>query len=263
MKKAIVPGNQPAALLDSAVAFLIEAFSNYKRKRQSFAIVHAVTAAELVLKERLARIHRSLIFKNIDAPDFEKERTVSLHHLPRRLLNLGVKVEPEEVQLVLQCANWRNQIVHHLPDFDPQEAEIQFPKMLNFIAAFMRRELGKGIETILPPHWYKAAKVILEDWKHAIAAAQKRAAKQGSVLAEICPRCGGHGVLCVGDQSKVYCHLCGSDEYLYQECARCGRISLLSFRLSDKEHWCLNREHELIASLTPSHELDLDLVRGK
>jgi HEPN domain-containing protein len=263
MKKAIVPGNQPATLLDSAAGFLIEAFSNYRAKKQSFAIVHAVTAAELVLKERLARIHPNLIFKSIDAQNLAMEQTVSLRHLPRRLLNLGIKIEPEEIELVHQCANWRNQIVHHLPDFDPSEAKVQFRKMLNFIAAFMRRELGKGIETILPPHWYKPAKEILEDWEHAIADAQKRAAKQGSVLAEICPRCGGHGVLCVGDQSKVYCHLCGSDEYLYQECARCGRKSLLSFRLSDKEHWCLNCEHELIASLTPSHELDLDLVRGK
>jgi HEPN domain-containing protein len=263
MKKAIVPGNQPATLLDSAAGFLIEAFSNYRAKKQSFAIVHAVTAAELVLKERLARIHPNLIFRDIDALNVATKKTVSLDEVPRRLLNLGIKIKPEAEQLVHQCAKWRNQIVHHLPDFDPHEAEIQFPKMLNFIASFMRRELNTPIETVLPPHWYKAAKVILEDWKHAIAAAQLRAKKAGHVLPDACPRCGSHGVLSVGDQSKVYCHLCRSDEHLYQECARCGRISLLSFRLSDKEHWCLNCEHELIASLTPSHELDLDLVRGK
>jgi hypothetical protein len=238
-----------------------EAFVTYKAEKQSFAIVHAVTAAELVLKERLARIHPNLIFKNIDAQNVATEQTVSLRHLPRRLLNLGVKVAPEAEQLIHQCANWRNQIVHHLPDFDPQEAEIQFPKMLNFIAAFMRRELNTPIETVLPKHWYRTAKGILTDWQHAIKAAQARALRAGNVVSETCPRCGSHRVLCVGDQSKVYCHLCGSDTYAYRECDRCGRLSVLSFRLSDRGHWCLNCEQELITSLAADQ--GIDLARGK
>ena len=112
-------------------------------------MVHAVTAAELVLKERLARIHPNLIFKDIDALDFAKAQTVPLRHLPRRLLNLGVKITQDETALVYQCANWRNQIVHHLPDFDPKEANVQFPKLLNFIAEFMRRELVHPLRKFL------------------------------------------------------------------------------------------------------------------
>ena len=58
---------QTTNLLTSAVEFLVEAFSNIETHKPRFAIVHAVTSAELILKERLARIHPNLIFQNIDA----------------------------------------------------------------------------------------------------------------------------------------------------------------------------------------------------
>jgi hypothetical protein len=133
--------------------------------------------------------------------------------------------------------------------------------MLDFIASFMRRELGTGIEKVLPPQWYGMANQILADWQHAVTDAQARATQTGNVVAEPCRRCGSNGVLSVDDQSMVYCHLCGSDSDEYGECERCGRLSVLSMRLSDDEYWCRNCEHELIASLTPDRELDL--VRSK
>ena len=68
---------QPS-ILSSAKQFLIEALENHAARKWNFAIVHAVTAVELVLKERLARIHPALIFKNIDALGFRDTSTVSL-----------------------------------------------------------------------------------------------------------------------------------------------------------------------------------------
>ena len=121
---------KPTTLLDSAVEFLIEAIYTYNRKKTHFAMVHAVTAAELVLKERLARMRPNLIFKDIDAKDFATAQTVPLRHLPRRLLNLGIKITQDEAELVHQCANWRNQIVHHLPNFDPEELRLSFRSCL-------------------------------------------------------------------------------------------------------------------------------------
>jgi hypothetical protein len=247
MKKA-TPRGKPTTLLDSAGAFLVEAFVTYTAKKQSFAIVHAVTAAELVLKERLARIHTNLIFKNIDAQKIATEQTVGLRQLPQRLLNLGVNIETKEVELVHQFANWRNQIVHHLPRFDPNEAEVQFPKLLDFIAAFMRRELSTGLKKVLPLRWYRKADQLLTEWQHAVKEAQAEATQAGNVLPETCPECGSLNVLSVGDQGKVYCHLCGFDRYEYRECDRCGRLGILFLHLSDTEHWCRNCEQELIES---------------
>jgi hypothetical protein len=66
------------SLLSSAQQFLIEALENHNHGKHDFAIVHAVTAAELLLKERLTRIHPGLIFRNVDAPTFQAEQTISL-----------------------------------------------------------------------------------------------------------------------------------------------------------------------------------------
>jgi len=225
-------------LLTSAVEFLVEAFSNYETRKPSFAIVHAVTSAELVLKERLARIHPNLIFQNIDASDFAKQQTVSLRHLPLRLLNLGVMIEPQEVRLVQQCADWRNQIVHHLPAFDPQMAEVQFPKMLDFIASFMRRELDTSIETVLPTELFRTANLILTEWQRVLAEAQHRASNERGVLVEACPQCGGDHVLCLSNETKVYCHLCHSHCYRLQECVQCGRQTVSRLSPFAHDNYC-------------------------
>jgi hypothetical protein len=82
------------SILSSAKQFLIEALENHAARKWNFAIVHAVTAVELVLKERLAPIHPALIFKNIDAAGLRDTSTVSLSHLPQRLRNLNVPSTP-------------------------------------------------------------------------------------------------------------------------------------------------------------------------
>lgn len=63
-----------STILSSAKEFLIEALRNYSDKKLNFAIAHSVTATELVLKERLARIHPTLISKNIDSKDLIREK---------------------------------------------------------------------------------------------------------------------------------------------------------------------------------------------
>jgi hypothetical protein len=86
---------KPTTLLDSAVEFLIEAFSNYNAKKPRFAMVHAVTTAELVLKERLARIRSNLIFKDIDAVNFALSLNScgenSVHPLRTFLVRSGIR----------------------------------------------------------------------------------------------------------------------------------------------------------------------------
>ena len=161
-----------------------------------------------------------------------------LRHLPLRLLNLGVVIEPQEVRLVKQCADWRNQIVHHLPAFDPQLAEVQFPKMLDFIAAFMRRELDTPVQTVLPKGLFRTANRILTEWQRVVAEAQQRAANEGGVMVEACPQCGADRVLCLRDEIKVYCHLCNSHRYRLHECAQCGRETLSTLSPFRHDNYC-------------------------
>ena len=58
------------SLLDSANAFLVEALRDYKAGKLNFAIVHAMIAVELMLKERLRQISPALIYENIDVMQY-------------------------------------------------------------------------------------------------------------------------------------------------------------------------------------------------
>jgi hypothetical protein len=100
------------SLLPSAQAFLAEALRNHGASRLQFAIVHAVTATELVLKERLARIHPALVLRNVDTKDPSREHTVALSAIPQRLANLAAGLGTAEARMVGTFAEWRNEIVH-------------------------------------------------------------------------------------------------------------------------------------------------------
>jgi hypothetical protein len=225
-------------LLTSAKQFLVEALGNHRDGKRSFAILHAVTAAELVLKERLARIHPSLIYSNIDARSFRGEQTVSLNKLPQRLSNLGVQVDPKEAKLIRTFAEWRNQIVHHMPSFDEKAADRQLPRLLDFLAVFLRHELSTLLEDFLPKSLYKTASVLLREWERVVQNASRQAEAEGSVLSEACPDCCTAGVLCLRDEKRVFCHLCATQQYRYDRCTQCGRQTVSRYSSLDAGNYC-------------------------
>jgi predicted RNA-binding Zn-ribbon protein involved in translation (DUF1610 family) len=227
-----------STILSSAKEFLIEALQNHSDKKLNFAIVHSVTAAELVLKERLARIHPTLISKNIDSKDLIREQTVSLSNLPQRLKNLGITLPSKEANLIRTFADWRNQIVHHMPSFDSKTAKLQLPQLLDFISVFLRRELETPLETFLPKQLYKTANGLLQEWERVASTAREIAKKEGNVLPNACPDCGATEVLCLQDDKKVHCHLCSSRQYHYDHCVECGRKTVSVFSSFDNGNYC-------------------------
>lgn len=226
------------SLINSAKGFLVEALDSYRCHKCSFAILHAVTAAELVLKERLARINPSLVYKNIDAPDFRGEHTVSLSKLPQRLRNFGVKLSSDETRLIFTFAEWRNQIVHHLPSFDMSMANKQLPLLLDFLAVFLRRELGIPLEKFLPKSLYRTAASMLRDWSRVVEAARVEARAEGSVLPDACPVCGATNVLTLRAEKRVFCHLCSAKHYHYDRCSSCGAQTVSQFSSLDEGNYC-------------------------
>jgi len=210
-------------LLVSAKEFLAEALLNYSRGKRNFAILHAVAAAELVLKERLNRIHPTLIYKNIDEQRLERAKSVGLVDLPRRLANFDIRLEPREVTLVETFGKWRNQIVHHMPQFDEEAADEKLPQLLEFVAAFLRRELDIRFEEFLSGPLFKTASNLMSEWVRAVQEATTRAHEEGNIIGEACPQCGGVGVLCLRGEHDVYCHVCSAKRFRYDECEGCGR----------------------------------------
>jgi len=226
------------ALINSAKEFLVEALDSYRCRKCNFAILHAVTATELVLKERLARINPSLVYRNIDAMDFHGEHTVSLSKLPQRLRNFGVKLSADETRLILTFAEWRNQIVHHMPSFEMSAANKQLPLLLDFLAVFLRRELGIPLEKFLPKSLYRTAASMLRDWARVVEKARTDAKAEGSVLSEACPACGATDVLTLRDDKKVFCHLCSAKHYRYDRCSSCGAQTVSQFSSLDEGNYC-------------------------
>jgi hypothetical protein len=220
--RPVTTKKQPHPLLDSAQAFLSEALHNFSNEKLSFAIVHAVTATELVLKERLARVNPALIFADIDKADPRNRRTVSLAALPQRLANLGLALADDQAKLIKTFADWRNEIIHHAPTHDAIAVRQQLPKLLDFLAAFLRDVLKKPLEKFLPRDLYRVANGLLDDWKKAVRSAQAEAAAAGGVRAEVCPLCGAESVLGAGGKKDLHCFLCESEFYLPENCEGCG-----------------------------------------
>jgi len=225
-------------LLASAQEFLAESLGNLSDRKLSFAIVHAITATELILKERLARLNPALVFRNIDTKAPHREQTVSLSALPQRLANLGMPLSPRQAQLIGEIAEWRHQIVHHMPSFDPQVARQQLLQLLDFLAGFLRTELGTPLETFLPTDLFKLAHRLLIDWQEAVGTAQANATQEGSVLPDICPRCGGAAVMCLRADAVVHCHLCGAALYRCDSCDGCGRMTVISYEPHEGSNFC-------------------------
>ena len=248
------------SLLTSAKQFLIEALGNHRDRKRNFAILHAVTAAELVLKERLARIHPTLIFKNIDAASFRGVQTISLSNLPQRLINLDVRVEPKEAELITTFAKWRNQIVHHMPLFDKKAADKQLPRLLDFLAVFLRRELDTPLEDFLPKSLYRTASALLREWERIVQEARAQAQAEGGVLSEACPDCGAAEVLCLRDEKRVFCHLCATKQYRYDRCTQCGRITVSRFSSLDDGNYC---DSCINAAGDQYIQMLIDIERGK
>lgn len=248
------------SLLKSAKQFLIEALGNHRDRKRNFAILHAVTAAELVLKERLARIHPKLIFANIDAANFLRGQTVSLSNLPQRLINLDVRVEPNEVDLIAKFAKWRNQIVHHMPLFDEKAADKQLPQLLDFLLVFLRRELNTPLEDFLPKSLYKTASALLLEWERVVQKARAQAQAEGGVLSQACPDCGAAEVLCLRDEKRVFCHLCATKHYRYDRCTQCGRKTVGSFSSFDVDNYC---DSCISAAGDAYTQMLIDIERGK
>lgn len=247
-------------LLESAQEFLKESLANLTAGQLRFAIVHAITAVELSLKERITRLHPFLIYKNIDTKAPRKERTLSLSMLPQRMSNFGIPLHSTQVQLIRRIAQWRHQIVHHTGEFDPKLAQSQLAQLLDFLAGYMRSNLKTPLEDFLPKELYKDANTFLSDWQVAITAAQHKAVVEGNVLPDSCPRCGSRDVMTVKNDTDVRCHLCNGVLYLCERCDGCGRRTVIDYDPSWGENYC---EDCIDAAVDQHIQQRIDLARGK
>jgi hypothetical protein len=112
-----------------------------RRLKQSIqTIAHGV---ELLLKERLKRVHPSLIWENVDKYPNLNARTVTAEAAMSRLTNIGgLKFAAVDIELIRSLRATRNAIEHYAWSTTKQEAEAIVGRALEFTLHFAKSELG-------------------------------------------------------------------------------------------------------------------------
>lgn len=147
-----------------------------------FLVVHAL---ELLMKERLRREHRLLVYVNVDRP----LRTVSMEGALDRLQALGVAIEPSDRRTIGKAIEWRDRIAHYDFDVFLEEAERVYAQLFEFAHSFHQKELGSDLHAhISESNWAKEAELmelfrtefvvyngvdVTRDWPAEIVAAQR------------------------------------------------------------------------------------------
>jgi hypothetical protein len=115
--------------------------SEARRLKQAIqSIAHGV---ELMLKERLKRIHPSLLWESVDKYPNLNARTITAEGAMTRLVNIGgLKFEPTDIELIRSLRATRNAIEHHAWTTTKQEADAIIGKALEFTLHFSKSELA-------------------------------------------------------------------------------------------------------------------------
>jgi hypothetical protein len=119
-----------------------------------FLLVHAL---ELLMKERLRRDHRLLVFTNVDKPS----HTVSMEVALSRLQAVGVAIEAADASAIRQAIEWRDKIAHYEFELVTDELERTYALLFEFAHSFHERQLGAELHPhISPENWATEAQLM-------------------------------------------------------------------------------------------------------
>lgn len=233
--------------------FLQESITNYKNiNKTNFAILHAITAVELALKEKLNEIDPTLLFR-------KKSKTIELSQLPGKLNKMGIHLSKDDKKTITDLANWRNDIVHNMPTHDINIAIKKLGKLYNFIFSFLSDQLNKDIKNILSISQITNMKRIILKADALVTQAKKNASlHSGEEFSYACNECKETQVIGIKDE-KIFCFLC--DEIRFEAfCNNCEKplyfysvIHSSDFICKD----CIEEAGDLYM------QMQIDLARGK
>lgn len=104
------------------------------------AIAHGI---ELLLKERVRRIHPALLWENVDKYPSLSARTVTVESAMGRLTNIGnVTFAKEDIELIRSLRATRNAVEHYAWSTTKQEADQILARALAFTLDFSSQHLG-------------------------------------------------------------------------------------------------------------------------
>lgn len=113
-----------------------------ENSRLKQAILLTAHATELLLKERLRRVHPSLVWEDVDKYPRLDARTVGVDRAIHRLKAIGnIALTDADTSIVKSLRNTRNAIEHFSWQTDRNEANSIIGKGLSFAIDFARAEL--------------------------------------------------------------------------------------------------------------------------
>ena len=187
-------------------------------KRVLVDLSHVV---ELILKERLARVHPAFVWNNVDKYPSTQSYTVPTEIAVERLTKIAnIKFSEKERKTIFSCRVLRNDIEHFRFEIEKKEAEIIIGRILSFIFNFSRKELGLTWEQEFKnkDNWDKLIE-LYEFWEaHSETVEQELVEKEVPIFE--CPSCRANTY----NLNSMQCELCNHAEELV-ECDACKGLT--------------------------------------
>lgn len=178
--------------------------------RLKHAIVNLVHCIELLLKERLRRVHQAFIWSNVDKYPSLKTETVNINAAIKRLSNIGgVNISENELKEIGALQIARNAIIHYEWHASEEEVKIALRSLavsLSFVFSFAERELNVDLSREFKQD--DAWENLLYNLHEFTTYHSKKVEEKLASLAEFAIDCENCGANTVSIQSEI-CEFCG------------------------------------------------------
>jgi hypothetical protein len=181
-----------------------DSVSSDKYKQSILSVSHCV---ELLLKERLRKIHPAFVWENVDKYPSLSARTVTSDKALSRIEKIDkISFKDKDKRAISACRNMRNAIEHYEFKIIEKEAKVVLGRIISFILLFAKNELNIDLSVEFKED---------DTWELLLTELYEFAESHGSnisktllddgVSIETCQFCGQDTV----DLMKESCELCG------------------------------------------------------
>lgn len=224
--------------LDSLALGLKFALSDRQDKSKlKLSVLLVAQSVELLLKERLRRVHWSLIYRNEDKAGSYDAITVSIKEAKKRLAAISITLSEDHDAAVDEIRKTRNRIQHFEVNITFEQVVAQVNAAIQFLISFLHAELDIDIRDVIPVDVYQSLVEIEELATELRELAIKRVEEakkeyQPTRLADLaasdfetllCPQCFEEFYTFMPSHGLSVCQFCGY-EGGFVECARCGSM---------------------------------------
>lgn len=128
--------------IETAISLLAWEDERDDARRLKQAVLAVAHGVELLLKERLRRVHPVLIWENVDKFPSLRARTVTVDSALNRLIKIGgLTISNEDCALIQSLRDTRNAIEHYSWSTTKSEAEMIVGQALGLALHFAKDEL--------------------------------------------------------------------------------------------------------------------------